>query len=122
MRRILFVLLFTLAVPVGVHAAPFAVADSYTTGVIPDTFKVSLDGAAEIASPAFSGTMSDGTVLTNTLHFDVGAVTVGAHSLTVKACKDNGVWGEACSAASPFSFTRPALAAPAIPTGTSLKR
>src|SRR3990167_5364682 len=122
MRRMLFALLIVLVVPVAAYAAPFAVADSYTTGVIPDTFRVALDGAAEVVSPAFSGTMSDGTVLTNTLHFDVGAVTVGAHSLTVKACKDNGVWGEACSAASPFSFTRPALVAPLIPTGTSLKR
>src|SRR3990167_10727289 len=88
MRRMLFALLLVLVVPVAAYAAPFAVADSYTTGVIPDTFRVALDGAAEVVSPAFSGTMSDGTVLTNTLHFDVGAVTVGAHSLTVKACKD----------------------------------
>jgi len=122
MRRILLTVLLALAVPVAAHAAPFVVADSYTTGVIPDAFKVSLDGAPDVVSPAFSGTMSDGTVLTNTLHFDVGTVTVGNHSLTARACKDYGVWGEACSAAGPFSFTKPVLTAPSTVTGTQLKR
>src|SRR3989304_10160425 len=118
MRRILFALLLALAVPLLAEAAPFVVCNSYTSGVITDTFRVSLDGAPEVVSPRWSGTTDDGTVLTNVVHFDVGSVTVGAHSVTVKACKDNGVWGEACSAASPFSFTRPALGTPNTLTGT----
>src|SRR3990167_7562831 len=121
MRRILLALLLALAMPAALHAAPFVIADSYTTGVIPDTFRLSLDGAPEVASPAFSGTTSDGTVLTNTLHFDVGAVAIGNHSLTVRACKGDAVWGEACSPSVPFSFTRPTVAAPNSITGTQLK-
>ena len=122
MRRILFALLLALAVPLLAEAAPFVVCDSYTTGVIPDTFRVSLDGAAEVVSPRWSGTTEDGTVLTNVVHFDVGTVAVGAHSVAVKACKVDPLWGEACSLASPFAFTRPALGPPTTITGGSLKR
>src|SRR3989304_352362 len=112
MRRILFALLLALAVPLLAEAAPFLVCASYTSGVIPDTFRVSLDGAAEVVSPRWSGTTEDGTVLTNVVHFDVGTVAVGAHSVAVKACKVDPLWGEACSLASPFAFTRPALGPP----------
>lgn len=121
MPRILLALLL-LALPALGSASPFLTADSYTTGVIPSAFRVSVDGAPEVSSPAFTGTMDDGTSLVNTLHYDVGSVTVGPHAVNVKSCKDNGVWGEACSAAVPFSFTRPALGAPPTVTGTQLRR
>ena len=92
------------------HASPFVVAASYTAqAILPAYFRVSLDGGAEGVSPPFSGTLSDGTVLANTLRHDVGGVTVGAHVLSVRACVGDPLWAtEVCSAAAPFSFTRPA--------------
>ena len=121
MKRFLVAgILLLLAAPA--FAAPFVICDSYVApAVLPDAFRVSVDGAAEVVSLPFSGTTADGTVLANAVHFDVGSVAVGAHTVSVKACKDYGVWGVACSAASPFSFSKPAVTAPGILTGTSLK-
>lgn len=120
-RFVLCASLFALAAPA--WAAPFVVADSYVApAVIPDSFKYALDGGAEVSVPPFSGTMADGTVLVNTVHVDVGSVAVGAHTISVKACKAATIWNpEVCSAPVPFTFTRPgAPVAPSAPTGIGL--
>ncbi len=122
MRRVLFAVLLLALVAGPAQASPFLVSDSYVTGVIPDHFLVSLDGSTEVVSAPWSGTLRDGTALTNAVHFDLGSVSVGAHSVTVRACGSDAVWGESCSALVPFSFTRPVLVAPNTPTGTQLKR
>jgi hypothetical protein len=125
MRRILVALLLVALFAAPAFASPFIIADSYTApAVIPDYFKMTVDGGAEFQIPLFSGTMADGTVLQNTVHYDVGSVAVGAHVVTVKACKVGSIWqGEVCSVASPFSFTRPApIAPPGEITGLSLSR
>jgi hypothetical protein len=49
---------------------------------------------------------------------DIATATVGAHSMTFKACKNDAVWGVLCSEAVPFTFTRPP--APVIPAGIGL--
>lgn len=94
------------------QASPFLVCDSYVAPAdIPDYFKVSVDGGAEVQSPLWSGT--GGTppqTFTNAIHYDVGSMSVGAHVVNIKACNaPDPIWNmpEACSAATPFSFTRP---------------
>jgi len=127
MRRILLALLLALAMPAALHAAPFVITDSYTApAVIPDRFRVSFDGGVETVLLPFSGTMTDGTVLTNAVRYDLVGITVGAHTVKIRACKGDPVWGEACSPTplTPFSFTKPAppVAPPLEPTGLSLSR
>jgi hypothetical protein len=68
-----------------------------------------------VNSPAFVN--PDGT---KQLKYDVGYVSSGAHSLTVKACKSDNVWGEICSDSVPFDFSKPTPAAP--PSGLKLIR
>jgi hypothetical protein len=116
MKKILLVMVILLA-PITVWAAPFLVCDPYpTTATQPTFFKVSLDGASEVSSPAYAVT---GGVI---LHQDVGGVSVGVHSWTVRACTDTDPWGGGgCSATSPFSSTRHAVGSgPSVPTGTAL--
>lgn len=77
-------------------AAPFLVCDPQA-GVT--TYR--LTGPAWV--PATAPAQTDGS-----LRLDVTSATVGANSLTIAACNTDPVWGEACSATVPFSFTRPA--------------
>jgi len=100
-------------------ASPFVVSAPYTApAVIPDYFKVVLDTAASVNSPAFQVPATSNYIL----HFDVGGVTVGSHTLSVQACKAATLWGpEACSASVNFPFGRPASqVAPAVPSGIGL--
>jgi len=126
MRRILIALLLLAVFPVAALAAPFVIADSYTApAVIPDRFRLTFDGGAEQVFAPFSGTMADGTVLANTVHFDLVGITTGAHAVSIKACKGDPLWSqEVCSVASPFSFAKPAPPAgpPLAPTGMTLKQ
>jgi hypothetical protein len=52
------------------------------------------------------------------LRMDVASAVVGNTSLTIKACKNDAIWGTQCSSATPFSFLRPS--APSVPSGTVL--
>lgn len=63
--------------------------------------------------PAQVSAQPDGSI-----RMDVSTAAVGVNSLTVKACKQDAVWGEQCSGAAPFSFTRPHP--PAAMTGAAL--
>lgn len=98
-------------------AAPFLICDAYPSGASqPTFFKVSLDGASEVNTSAYATT---GGVM---IHYDVGSVSVGVHSWTVRACIETDPWGGGgCSATAPFSSTRHAAGSgPITPTGTAL--
>lgn len=81
-----------------VWASPFVVCSPYVTTVIqPDEFELIIDtGTAFRVIPE---TLTDGS---KRLHYDVGSVTVGTHTINVKACST--LWG--CSEAVPFQFTK----------------
>ena len=94
---------------------PFLVCTTYATGPNqPTEFEVYLDGAATpIISPA--QTVTGGV----RLHHDVGTISTGNHSVTVKAARADALWGRLTSAASsPFAFTKPS--APDVPSGIGL--
>jgi len=117
--RILILLISLLLFTVPAWASPFVVSDPYTApAVIPDYFKVVLDTAASVNSPAYQVPTTSNYIL----HFDVGGVTIGSHSVKVQACKAATVWGqEACSAQVNFPFTRPsATIVPGDPTNLML--
>ena len=119
MYRLLIGALLVLALAGSAWASPFVVSAPYTApAVIPDHFKVVLDGAAAVNSPAYQVPTSSNYIL----HFDVGSVAVGSHTFSVQACKAATLWGpEACSASVNFPFVRPAtVVAPAGPSGIGL--
>jgi hypothetical protein len=116
MKKILFVICLVL-IPTLLWAAPFLVCDPYAAGANqPTFFKVSLDGGSETNTPAYATT---GGVM---VHYDVGSVSIGVHTWTVRACIETDPWGGGgCSATAPFSSTRHAVGSgPSIPTGTAL--
>ncbi len=54
------------------------------------------------------------------INMDVSVAIIRNNPLTVAACKDDPLWGEMCSNAVPFAFTRPA--SPVGPVGIGLKK
>ena len=46
------------------------------------------------------------------IKLDVAAANIGNNSLTIKACKQDELWGELCSDAVPFVFIKPLVAVP----------
>ena len=106
MRKYLLLALF----PVSVSAAPFVVADlaDQTT----THCAISVDGGAYSADVPVQGTPK-------VCKHDLSAVAAGSHTVTLKAVKDDPVWGRQESAPSaPFAFTRPVP--PGAPSGTRL--
>lgn len=94
-------------------AAPFVVCDLYpTTATQPDGFTVVVDNGASVDSTAQAVT---GGVR---LYYDVGGVSVGSHTMRVKAYKVDAVWGRLESEEAVFTFVKPAV--PARPTGIGL--
>lgn len=103
MKRLFFLIVFLL-IPMIVWAGPFVVCDPYlSSSPQPTIFIVVMDGGT--ASDSQPQLLADGS---KRLHYDVGLVSAGNHTITVKACLDDPVWGRLCSSESPFSFTRPA--------------
>jgi len=126
MKKILFIVLamvFMLFLAGSVFAAPFLACQSYVApAVIPDRFKLNLDGGVEVVAPLWSGTV-DGVAYTNIFHYDLAGLAVGNHTANVKACKGDPLWGqEVCSTATPFSFIKPSppVIVPLVPTGLLL--
>lgn len=105
MKSLLIILLICLF-PMVVSAGPFLICDPQT-GVT--SYKIT--GPSWIVSPVTA--QANGS-----LKMDVATSTVGLNSLTVSACIADPIWGEACSAAVPFAFTRPA--SPNVPAGIGL--
>lgn len=99
-----------------VCAAPFLVCDPYPTTVTqPDWFNLKINGANPIQSP--DQTLPDGS---KRLHYDVGPMSPGNYRFEVSAVKDYGVEGTAESAATPFDYEKPVVAAPGKPVGIGL--
>lgn len=104
MRTILAIALIFIAS--AVLAAPFLVCDP-NAGVT--YYKITGDAYWTANIPA----QADGSIKT-----DLSGIASGTHSINVAACVTDSVWGEQCSATSPFEFTRPGV--PGVPTNTKL--
>lgn len=112
MKRLLFALILLLGSTLTLQAAPFLVCDPYPTTVVqPTSFLVVLDGAAPVEVAAFR--QADNSVR---LSYDLSAVSVGNHTVTVTA---RNIWGDS-NASSPFAFTRPSQN-PTAPANLSIK-
>lgn len=109
----LFLILFVCLLPAIAWGSPFVVCDPYTVGTV-DYFKLTLDTGATQQVTLY-GTPPY-------LHFDVGTVSVGAHTIKVKACKAATTWAaEVCSTEAVFTFTRPSVpVTPGVPTNIGL--
>ena len=94
----LFTILFCLLIFIGTANAVSLTCDVPLSGPIPTVYK--LTGPAWI--PTSVPAKSTGEIL-----LDVSSALVGTNSITVAACITDPIWGEACSAAIPFDFTRP---------------
>jgi hypothetical protein len=120
MRVVILALVFCLF-PLVVQASPFLRCDQYTTGAIPSYFKVSMDGGAYVQSPTYVYPNETGV----SLHYDLGSLAVGNHTVKVQACIGASDWDvEVCSADSlPFVFTKPAAGlAPGVPAHIKLSK
>ncbi len=92
---LLGLILFCLAYGLGI-CSPFLVCDPQA-GVT--SYK--LTGPSWV--PVTVAAQPDGSI-----KMDVATATVGSNVLTVAACKTDPIWGELCSSAVNFTFTRPA--------------
>lgn len=109
MKKIIALLLLgflTVLVSVPAFAAPSLVCDPQA-GVT--YYKITGDAYWTASVPA----QADGSVRT-----DLAGIPSGTHSIKVAACKNDPLWGEQCSAAIPFDFTRPTV--PGAPTNMGL--
>lgn len=97
-----------LMLPVVCMASPFIVCDPQT-GVT--HYKVT--GAPWVSSPVPA--QADGSI-----KMDISTAPVGTSNLSFVACRTQEPWGEVCSTATPFSFTRPA--SPQIPVNFRLEK
>jgi len=107
MKKILLIVLAMAFMASPVFASPFLVCDPQT-GVT----SYQLTGPSWVPTAPVPG-QADGSI-----KLDVTTASVGANSLTVKACITDPLWGVLCSDAVPFVFTRPA--SPAKPIGIGL--
>lgn len=105
---VMAVLIMVLFFAISVEAAPFLVCDPQP-GVT--SYKVTGLPFVTASVPA----QPDGSI-----KLDVAPVATGPSNITFAACIIDPVWGEACSAFVPFSFTRPA--SPALPMNTRLSK
>jgi hypothetical protein len=99
MKKILLGLIFVFAFCISACAAPFLSCDPYpATAALPTSFVLIIDGG----SPIETGVQinADGSVQ---LHYDLGTISVGSHTVTVQA---KNLWGVSL-ASTPFQFTRP---------------
>jgi len=107
MKKLILIILAMAFMASSVFASPFLVCDPQT-GVT----SYQLTGPSWVPTAPVPG-QADGSI-----KLDVATASVGANSLTVKACITDPLWGVLCSDAVPFVFTRPA--SPAKPIGIGL--
>ena len=104
MKKILLIVLAMACMGVLLYvptsfASPFLVCDPQT-GVT----SYQLTGPPWV--PMSASAQADGSI-----KLDIATASVGANSLTLKACITDPVWGVLCSDAVPFDFIRPSQAA-----------
>jgi len=115
MKKIFFVVLVVLSLAAPAWGSPFLVCDPDTSDNPPAFYKVTVDGAAPVNSPAVAVT---GGVR---LHYDVAGLDFSVrHDFSVAACKTNDIGIEVCS--STVNFTYGAPVAPGAPSGVKLER
>lgn len=107
MKKILLIALAMVFVASSVFASPFLVCDPQA-GVT----------NYQLTGPSWVPTAPVPAQADGSIKLDVTTASVGANSLTVKACRDDPIWGVLCSEAAPFIFTR--SASPAKPAGIGL--
>ena len=96
---LLLLVLLLICVASDGFAAPFVVDDPPLAGEpLPTFFK--LTGPAWC--PATVPAQADGTI-----KLDIINANIGSNAITVAACGTDEIWGEVCSDAVPFTFTRP---------------
>lgn len=108
MKKLILIILGMVFWVVPVFASPFLVCDPQT-GVT----------SYQLTGPSWLPTIPVPAQADGSIKLDVATASVGANSLTVKACKDDPTWGVMCSDAVPFVFTRPA--SPSSPANTKLQ-
>lgn len=103
MRKMLVVLVMVFMFAGSVQAAPFLVCDPVAAGTW-DKIEIVIDsGAPALVDPVAMG----GTDTRIRLYYDLNTISVGTHNVILRGKK--GVW---YSTSTPFSFVRPAVAAP----------
>ena len=102
MKKLLIVLAIVLMASTS-YAAPFLVCDPVAAGTW-DQIEIVMDGAAPIMVTPAVMSPTDPRIR---LHYDLNTVSVGTHNVVLRGKK--GVW---YSSTVPFSFARPAVAAP----------
>ena len=110
MKKILLIVLamaFLVLMAGSLFASPFLVCDPQT-GVT----------SYQLTGPSWVPTIPVPAQADGSIKLDVATASVGANSLTVKACITDPLWGVMCSDAVPFVFTRPA--SPSVPAGIGL--
>jgi len=108
--RIVLALVFVCCIGVTMAvASPFIICDPQT-GV--QYYKVTGAGWVPVTNVT---AQPDGSI-----KMDIAAATVGTSNLNFVACMTTTEWGEVCSTATPFSFTRPT--SPAVPQNLRLEK
>lgn len=102
---VLAIILWTTAA----GAAPWLICDPPPVGETRTSYKFSGDSFFTTKAAEANGS----------LRYDVAGISVGTHNIQVQACKTDPLWGEVCSTATPFTFTRPNLAV-SVPSGLGL--
>lgn len=111
MKKLIIGILFLMAVPALSWSGPFLVCDPQA-GIT--HYRIVGLGPDMITSTA----IADGS-----LRHDLASLSPGAYSIRVAACTaESGTVWEACSATTPFSFTKPSLSAPSTPAGVKLTK
>jgi hypothetical protein len=107
MKKIQLIVLVMVFLASSAFASPFLVCDPQA-GVT----------SYQLTGPSWVPTIPVPAQADGSIKLDVATASVGANSLTAKACKDDPIWGVLCSEAVPFVFTR--SASPANPAGIGL--
>jgi hypothetical protein len=107
MKKIQLIVLVMVFLASSAFASPFLVCDPQA-GVT----------SYQLTGPSWVPTIPVPAQADGSIKLDVATASVGANSITVKACKDDPIWGVLCSEAAPFAFTKPA--SPAEPAGIFL--
>jgi hypothetical protein len=116
MKKISLITIFVLFIMIRlVYADPHLTCDLYPPTVTqPTEFEIYMNGVTiPVISPIQAVT---GGVR---LYYDLALISIGSHTVIVKAVKVDSLWGRTVSASSiPFAFTRPG--APSTPISIGL--